>query len=117
MGLLLQQEVALRCPAYLPARETNCRMRLACAKWRRAAYRNPHSCDQRVLDGIVSQLGVGAQAELLEHARAVGADRLDADPAARADLANRFTAGNQQQHFQLAVRQRLMTCRVTALPD
>ncbi len=60
---------------------------------------------QPALYAVVHQLGRRLHVHLLEHARAVRADRLDAQREARSDLRDRQTRCDHPQHLILAIGQ------------
>ena len=57
----------------------------------------PALLDQAVLERVVGQVAVGLQLELFEHARAIGADGLDAQAHALGHAADRLALGEAQE--------------------
>src|SRR6185436_8455299 len=66
------------------------------------------SIDQSVLDGVVGKVGIRLHAHLLQHAAAVGADRLDRQVKLVGDLRYRRARGELAEDLELALRQLAM---------
>ena len=60
---------------------------------------------QAVTNGVMSKLGVGAHLHLVEDARPIGADCLDAQRQFRRDFRHGLAAADHAQHLIFAIRQ------------
>src|SRR4030095_8358280 len=65
---------------------------------------NATLCPQTVADGVRSKLGVGAHPHFFEDARAIGADRFDAQRQFRRDFRHGLAAADHPSHLVLCVR-------------
>jgi Diguanylate cyclase, GGDEF domain len=83
-----------------------CRNKSGAGAWhpRRFYFDKNFLFDQLVPDGVVDQLGVAFQLQLLEHTRAIGADGLGAEHELVGDFLDRPAGGQPAHHLELAVR-------------
>src|SRR5687768_7735057 len=73
-----------------------------------AIVARPPSGQERVLERVVGEIGVGLQLHLLQYARPVGAYRLDAQVQLAGDFRGALAGGELVEDLELALRQRFV---------